>query len=971
MPQCQYSHDTQTRVRLEDTYSRSALSEVGKPVYTYGWPSLMLGVCPAIPLCNLDSLMPDVHVETKADPGWLPRVVFGIALCCFSFTMAESSQGETNATEELGIEELKLQGKKHSKYLSQAPAPRADESQKLHPNVDEFKRTIQPILAQACVQCHGPENEEGNIRIDILDPDLVEGKDVEWWLEVQAVLSNGEMPPPQDGDPDAPKLSDTDRSRIVEWLSNEIQVASKLRRESGQHSSFRRMTRYEYNYAMQDILGQPWDFAKDLPPEAHSEDGFQNSSEMLHMSVMQFDTYRELASKALRRVTVTGDRPPVVRWGITMKQMADKEITRQEKQLNDIRERHKDDPEKQKAEVEKRIAANGKTNGKPYYRDRSTGESVKASWTHHHSPYAFMANDAAAEFPESMDYVAVIPQGRNQEMTVELSDELPDEGTMRVRVRAWRKSDAKDRVPSMQLRFGFRASNEGRANMRVSKADILVKATQDDPQIYQWDIPLGEIYPRNSERGVSKMFGSPSPSEFIRLVNSSVDLPGKIQSDIELDYVEVAAPVYEQWPPQSHRNIFFESENRDDESVYAREVLTAFMSRAWRQKVTRADVNQKLSLFKTMRPECESLEEAMVEVLAVVLASPNFLYVACEGADADVLSQRELATRLSMFLWSSVPDQTLLDLADSGKLTNPSVLSAQVDRLLADARSKRFSKHFVRQWLDMQLLDFMKVDPKKPEFDTALKEAMHGEPIEFFHDALQRNESVLNFIHADYTLANERLARHYGLNNVDGNHFRRVLLGQNAQRGGLLTTAGLLAMNSDGVDSHPLKRGVWLLESILNDPPPPPPPAVPEIDLADPEIAKMTLKERIEDHRNHAACMSCHAKIDPWGIAFENYDALGRWRDKVGDKPVDATSQLFNKEKLNGMNGLKRYLLQNRQDQFVRAMVHKMTTYALGRPLVFSDRASVEQVTTAVRKNDDALADMVRSIVTSDLFRSK
>ena len=242
---------------------------------------------------------------------------------------------------------------------------------------------------------------------------------------------------------------------------------------------------------------------------------------------------------------------------------------------------------------------------------------------------------------------------------------------------------------------------------------------------------------------------------------------------------------------------------------------------------------------------------------------------------------------------------------------------------------------------------------------------------EVFDEMLRTDASVLDFLHADYTMANERLALHYDLPNVKGNDFRRVALQANSKRGGLLTQAGLLAMNSSGDDSHPLKRGVWLLESLLNDPPPPPPPAVPEIDLADPEIAKMTLKERIEDHRNHAACMSCHAKIDPWGIAFENYDALGQWRNQINGQPVDATSTLFNKQKLDGMDGLKRFLLENRQDQFVRAMVHKLTTYALGRPLVFADRSAVDEITSKVRQQGDGLATMIELIAMSDLFRTK
>ena len=179
-------------------------------------------------------------------------------------------------------------------------------------------------------------------------------------------------------------------------------------------------------------------------------------------------------------------------------------------------------------------------------------------------------------------------------------------------------------------------------------------------------------------------------------------------------------------------------------------------------------------------------------------------------------------------------------------------------------------------------------------------------------------------------------------------------------RGGVLTGAAVLTMNSDGKDSHPLKRGIWMLERILQDPPPPPPPNVPEVDLTDPEILKMTLKERIVDHRSKPACRSCHARIDPWGIAFENYDALGTFRTSINKKPVDATSELFNKQKLDGMVGLKRYLLTDRQDQFSRALVHKMTTYALGRALSFSDNADIDNLAVQFRKQGDRLGDLVR-----------
>ena len=230
------------------------------------------------------------------------------------------------------LESVKAAGVLRSSFRKQLPRTETNEAPKA--NLKVFRNEIEPVLKKACVRCHGAKTQEGNIRIDTLNPNLLRGDDVQWWLEVAAVLTNGEMPPV-----DEAKLADKDRSKIIEWLSAEIQVASAVRRVAGGHSSFRRMTRYEYNYALQDLLGLPYDFAKDLPPESASEDGFQNSSELLHMSVVQFETYRSLARKALKRATVSGKRPPVLHWGVSMKDAASREWPKQAEQLNKLKEK--------------------------------------------------------------------------------------------------------------------------------------------------------------------------------------------------------------------------------------------------------------------------------------------------------------------------------------------------------------------------------------------------------------------------------------------------------------------------------------------------------------------------------------------------------------------------------------------------------------------------------------------------------
>ena len=896
------------------------------------------------------------------------RFLISFGVLCFSAIYLFAQDDDASHHERLSLQDLKAKGAKTSKFLQQVTS--ANDVAVPQANLAAFEESVAPVLRQSCVQCHGPDVKEGNIRIDTLDPNLLHGKDVDWWLEVLAVLSNGEMPPP-----DEAELSDSNRSTVVSWISRELQFASAVRRATGGHSSFRRLTRYEYNYALQDLLGLPYDFAKDLPPDPSSHDGFKNSSEMLHMSVVQLETYRRIALQALKRATVRGERPRVLYWGVNMNEASRFEWPRQEEQLNKAKEKFKDDAEKQKQEVERLIASFSNPHSRTYYKNLVTGRTARANWGYPGAKYANAPSDSRPEPPASVDHVALIPHGRNH-LVVELGNRVPDEGTMRVRVRASRASSENAYIPSMQLEFGWQASNEGRAIVRVSTEDTAVHASADQPQVYQWDIPLGEIYPRNSVRKSSPMGEMPNPSEYIRLVNSAAS-----KGDIRIDYVEVAAPVFDQWPPPSHRRIFIESEHRENEAMYAREVLAALMSRAWRRNIGEADIDQMIPLFQTVRKQCDSFEEAMVEVLATVLSSPDFLYVIQDDASRDAIegkpseskriSQEKLATRLAFFLWCSVPDDELLQIATDGRLTESKVLDGQIRRMLADDRSNRLSKHFVSQWLNMQLLEFLDVEENNRGFDPLLKEAMMQEPIALFGEMLEKDASVLDFIHADYTMANERLADYYGVGDVEGNDFRRVRLDGKTKRGGLLTQAGLLMMNSDGTDSHPLKRGIWLLECLLNDPPPPPPPAVPEIDLADPEIAKMTLKQRLEDHRNHAACKSCHAKIDPWGIAFENYDAMGRWRDQINGRPVDATSKLFNRQELRGMDGLKRFLLANRQDQFVRALVSKMATYALGRPLTFADHSSIDKITADVRQQGDGLATMVRLVATSDLFQSR
>ena len=837
-----------------------------------------------------------------------------------------------------------------------------------------YEKKIKPLLAAACFDCHSGDGVEGNFHADQLDPDLVNGNDIALWLEVYSVVSKGEMPP------DSDNLPDEQRTQIVDWLSSKIQAAEQLRKAGQTHSPFRRLTRYEYNYALQDLLGLPWKFSGDLPAETTAEGAFENNAQTLSMSVKQVEAYHELAVNALQRVTVRGEKPPSLYWSISMKTAFEKRRKFEQKKIESTKEKSKDKPKDQAKQVERLKKDFLAPPEKTHYLDLSTGDRASANWHYRKACSPTFPSDTYSPMPEPGLSFAVVQPGNRDGLVVELDDSLPDQGTLRIRIRASRADGVTQRVPTLQLSFGFRSTDQGASSQGVSRQDVRIEASFGQPEIYQWDIPLDEIKSRNPFRGKAEPGGSvlPSSSEYLRFTNNTLktdDLDAE-SSAVLIEHIEIAAPVYDQWPPQSHRNVFIESENLDDETTYAREVITAFMARAWRHAPTEHEVDRKLRLFEQLRPNCQDSQSAIIEVLAAVLTSPKFLYVMSnqqtnEASEKVRLSPSELATRLSLFLWCSLPDETLLKLAISGQLDDPKILHQQVDRMLADPRATRFHKHFVQQWLTLQPLEFLSPTKGKNGIDAALLESIKQEPIALFADMLSRDSTVLEFIDSNYAVVNERLAGHYGIPDVQGNHFRRVILPEQLHRGGILTQAGMLTMNSDGEDSHPVKRGVWLLTDILNDPPPPPPAAVPEIDLTDPEILKLTLKQRIEQHRDHAACLSCHQKIDPWGIAFENYDALGRWRDKINDQAVDATSDLPGSVSLDGVEGLKKYLIKERSEQFVRATLEKMAAFAFGRQLDFGDRSSVSEITKKVRESNDGLKTMVLSLIMSELFRTK
>src|SRR5438093_3409938 len=359
--------------------------------------------------------------------------------------------------------------------------------------------------------------------------------------------------------------------------------------------------------------------------------------------------------------------------------------------------------------------------------------------------------------------------------------------------------------------------------------------------------------------------------------------------------------------------------------------------------------------------------------MVAVLASPRFVFRLEEPVSAGTAATRyplvdeyALASRLSYFLWSSMPDDELFGLAERGRLRQQ--LAAQIQRMLKSPKAGALVDNFASQWLQIRNLSLVAPDPRLfPGFDDDLRAAMQKETELFFAAIMKEDRSVLEFLDADYTFLNGRLARHYGIKGVTGNEFRRVRL-KGTRRGGLLTQASILTITSNPTRTSPVKRGKWVLENLLGAPPPPPPPDVPELKEGKEAALTGTLRQRMEQHRENPMCAACHARMDPIGFGLENFNGIGEWRENDGDFPIDPAGKLVSGETFNGPADLKTILLKRKRDDFVHCLTEKMLTYALGRGLEYYDKCAVDQITKRLAKGRYKFSTLILEIVQSTPF---
>jgi hypothetical protein len=418
-------------------------------------------------------------------------------------------------------------------------------------------------------------------------------------------------------------------------------------------------------------------------------------------------------------------------------------------------------------------------------------------------------------------------------------------------------------------------------------------------------------------------------------------------------YLAAAADVLDKADPDRWRVAAPAGEVSRDEA--ARACIERFAAQAFRRPVEPAEVERFLGLFRRADQKGRPFDDAVKLALRAVLVSPHFLFLVEKDQKADGpyrVSEYELANRLSYFLWSSMPDDTLFDLAAKNSLHEPGVLEAQVRRMLADPRSRAFAESFAGQWLRVATLaQAAEPDRRKfPEYTPELRDAMAEEPVAFFHALLRDDRPVLDLLGADYTYVNERLAGHYGIEGVIGDAFRKVEI-TDPNRGGVLGMAGVLTLTSYPRRTSPVLRGKWILEELLGTPPPPPPAMVKVLPQNDSTVNGKTFRQRLEQHRSKVECASCHAKLDPPGFALEYFDGIGRWRNEIGGQPVDAAGELATGEKFTGPAELKAVLIQGKKDLFVRNLVRRTLAYALRRGLEYYDARAVNTIAEALESN--------------------
>ena len=805
------------------------------------------------------------------------------------------------------------------------------------------QNTVGPIAAEQnavaflekyCIQCHGDQKQKADRRFDTLSSKIETLDDLGRYQEVVDQLNLESMPP--EG---KPQPSPGERLAMIDSLTRRIENAHTELSASGGHSVLRRLNAWEYRQTIGDLLGlnvDVWDPSEDFPEEV-VVDGFDNNGAGLVTSGILMEHYLRASEEAIRRATNFGERPVSTSYTQTSPFYFSGKGYEDLPKLFKV-DRFRFTPDTPFTDLYGRHYRGGHIGFLPLVRQGGVPHSgiytirVKAAAISRHHDYGKALGDFRNGDPLVMEIAAV------------------------------------DRRGSVE--------STGNVSKMISLARV--ELTNEDPEWFEWDVYMEagfepEVRFRNGPMAAKRMVrmltthaaDKPEFKPFVDMKGGLEKAHGVLKGyqgpRLRVWEIGIEGPHVDVWPTAGHRALYGELTREELDAETIHQQLELFAEKAFRRPPVEGEVEPIQELVaESLKAGVDPLEAFQLGCQAI-LCAPGFLYL---NLGEGPLEEIALASRLSYFLWSSPPDEMLLNLAVHKNLK--AELSEQVTRMLADPRSDRFVHHFVRRWLDLDNIGAM---PPSAEFleyyRDNLQVAMRQETEMFFRHVLDTNQNVQDFLDADYSFLNRELALHYGIEGVQGNGLQKVSL-QGSRRGGLIGHGAFLTASANGVDTSPVVRGIYVLEKLLGYSPPPPPPDVP---LIEPDIrGAVSIRDQLLKHRNVATCAECHRKIDPLGFALENYDAIGGWRDEYDGKvSIDSSGKLPDGDSFETPAEFQDALLR-RKDQFTRCITEKLLAYALGRELEVSDRPVIDEIVQEISSPGKGLRDLIQEIVASRSF---
>jgi len=771
---------------------------------------------------------------------------------------------------------------------------------------------VKDFINAYCVSCHNDRLKTGTLTLEHADTEQVFNS-AEIWEKVVVKLRSRSMPPAGNRRPD-----NTTYDTVATWLESELDRAAALHPNPGRPAALHRLNRTEYANAIRDLTGIEIDPAAMLPPDQQAH-GFDTNADALLIAPALLDRYLNAAARIAR--LAVGD--PTI-----------------------------------PAAFERYTAVKGNANEQTYLwqTDRLSEDFPLGSRggiaARHYFP---VDGDYIFKLRLQRTYQDVI-RGLNESNQIEIRVDGVRIGNFRIggsaELAAQASADYRDLRPG-QITSGDDAL-QVRVPMKAGTRDVvatILKANDFQPEgLGPARIP---IWSREGD--------NPTVAASI----SSLLIGGPYNAQTPKD------------SPSRRRIFVCQPASTADENACATKIVSAFARRAYRRPVTGDDVQVLLGFFKTARTH-GNFDMGVRAAIERVLVSPDFLFrIEADPANAAPgtiyrVSDVELASRLSFFLWSSIPDDELLDLATSGKLHDAGVLDRQVRRMLADPRARTsLVQNFFEQWLETRNVWLLTPDANQhfPWFDDNLRIALVKEMDLFLETQLKEDRSIVDLLTSNFTFLNEQLAQHYGIRGVYGTHFRRVTL-EDENRWGLLGKAAVLAVTSYTTRTSPTIRGKWLLENILGAPVPPPPPNIPALEASNTGDRPLSVREMLEAHRKNPVCANCHARMDPLGFSLENFDGIGQWRTTDAGVHIDASGVLLDGTKVEGPNALRRALVAQKE-QFVRTAIAKLSTYALGREIEYFDAPAIRSIVRTAAADDYRWSSAILAIVKSAPFQMR